>query len=142
MVEWQKKLEGFFQQSEKSKQDKLTSELARFIEDVVMPAFDAVKQEMEKHGRDVTIRNASTSASLSVHHGGEEELTYRVQGRIFPSRVLPYVELRFRERKGLRLLRTEVMFRDGAVEYGLTDITREEIIQHFVDNYVRRVKVE
>jgi hypothetical protein len=142
MPEWKNKLGGFFREVHKSKQDQDGTEVARFIAEVVVPAFEELKPEMEKHGRTATVRNAVSSAAISVHHNGEEELSYRLQCRIFPTRILPYVDIRFRERKGLRLIRTEVMLREGGVEYSLSDVTKEEIIEHFVDNYTRRVQVD
>jgi choline/glycine/proline betaine transport protein len=139
MPDWRLKLGGFLHQTEKAKQETQGVELTRFVAETVIPAFEEVAEEMRKHGREATIGNAGTSATLSVHHNGEEELTYRVQTRIFPNRVSPYAEIRFRERKGRRLIRVESMFRYD-VEYSLVDIAREEISQHIIDNYVRRVE--
>ena len=141
MSDWRTKLGGYFEQTEKTKQEKDGAELTRFVADVVIPALEEVSEEMKRHGRDATIRNAGTSATIVVTHNGEEELTYRVQARIFPHRVCPYVEIRFRERKGRRLIRVESMFRYD-IEYSISDITKDEIIQHVVDNYVRRVETD
>ncbi|MDA0578537.1 MAG: hypothetical protein O3B24_10620, partial [Verrucomicrobia bacterium] len=88
------------------------------------------------------IRHAATSAALTVLRDGEEEMIYRVQGRMFPMGVVPFAEVRYRERKGLRLLRTESMFRSGKPDYTLKDVTIAEIIHNFLDHYKRRVRVE
>ena len=140
MANWRQKLGQHFQEAEKTKQDKDASEMTGFISDVVVPAFEEILAEMESHGRDVTVRVAGTSAMISVRNEGEEELIYRIQGRTFPTKVLPYAEIRFRERKGLKLIRVESMFRDGSEDYSLTDITTDEIIESFVGEYTRRVE--
>ena len=63
-----------------------------------------------------------------------------MRGRTFPTGVLPFAEIRFRQRKGLRFISVESMLRSGATPYKMADITREEVIQNFLDNYTRRVE--
>jgi choline/glycine/proline betaine transport protein len=140
MTEWRDELNQFFVKTEVNRVQKESSELESFITTVVMPAFEDLAKELEKHGRTTVIRNAVISAALIVQNNGEEEMAYRILGRVLPNAVVPYVDLRFRERKGLRYLRTELMFRGAGTHYRLMDITRDEIIKNFLDNYMRRVK--
>jgi choline/glycine/proline betaine transport protein len=142
MADWREELGGFFQKAEADKQDKEMSEFARFVLEVVEPAFRDIAVELEKHGRTVTIRTSITSAAIIVLFKGEEEMTYRIQERTFPDRVLPYAGIRSRERKGLKFVRVESMVRSGPPEYALDEITGEEIIRHFLDHYMRRVRIE
>lgn len=139
MSDWRKNLGSFFEKGEKSKQVQEGSELARFISGTVLPAFDDLSKELGKHGREVTIRSAVSWAFMTVSHGGEDELTYRVQGRIMSNKTLACADVRYRERKGLRLMRTESMFRPGNQNYSIGDITKEEVIRNFLDHYTRRV---
>jgi hypothetical protein len=139
MSDWQKQLGNFFAKTEETKQKEERPEFARFISEVVMPAFEKLAEELKKHGRDVTIRDAAASATLLVHAAGKEEFMYRIQGRTFPNAVLPYAELRFRERKGLKLIHTENMLRSGPPNYALSDITVQEVIGNFIANYTSRV---
>ena len=140
MADWRDRLSTYFQKTGEPRHPEETSELAQFIAGVVVPAFEEIVPELEKHGRTVVIRNAATSAAIIVQFNGEEEMTYRVQGRMFPTGVLPYAEVRFRERKGLRFISVERMFRSGPAPYRLADITRAEVIESFLDNYMRRVE--
>jgi hypothetical protein len=139
MTDWRDQLSEHFRKGAAPGRTEDTSEIARFVSGVVVPAFEELAPELEKHGRSVTIRNSVTSAAIIVQNEGEEEMTYRVQGRMFPTGVLPFAEVRFRERKGLRFITVECMFRSGTTPYALPDITREEIIGNFLDNYTRRV---
>jgi hypothetical protein len=107
--------------------------------DVAVPAFGELAKELERHGRTVTIREAAESASILVQFKGEEEITYRLQGRMFPNGVLPFAEIRQRERKGLRLVRFESMLRSGAPDYVIDDIKPDEIIGNFLEHYTSRV---
>jgi hypothetical protein len=139
MAEWRQQLDGFFAKGIQPTPEKEVSDFSRFIADVVMPALEEVAPELEKHGRSVVIRNSVTSAAMIIHLGGEEEMTYRVHRRRYPNKVLPYAEIRCRERSGLRYVTVESMFRSGSSTYKLADITKEEIIQNFLENYTRRI---
>jgi hypothetical protein len=140
MSNWKQNLNEFFQETDKSRQKEKEPELSRFMARVVMPAFQEIAAQMELHGREVTTRNTATSAAIVVSHDGDEEIRYRVQGRTFPHTVLPYAEIRYRERKGLKLITVESMLRSGPPNYTLADVSKEEVIGNFLEHYMRRVK--
>jgi len=140
MNDWKQNLNEFFQETDKSRQKEKEPELSRFITRVVGPAFQEIAAAMELHDREVTVRNTSNSAAIVVSHNGNEEIRYRVQGRTFPHTVLPYAEIRYRERKGLKLITVESMLRSGPPNYTLKDVSREEVIRNFLEHYMRRVK--
>jgi hypothetical protein len=140
-ADWRRDLKGFFEKTEKSKQEEKGTEFSRFIAGVVVPAFEQIKEEMARHGREASIRDSGTSAQITVSLNGEEEIMYRVQGRTFPDRILPFAEIRYRERKGLKRITVESMFRSGPpTSYRLSDISADEISRNFVINYVNRVR--
>ena len=141
MAEWQKDLGSFFQQKEQTHAEQERSELERFITDVAMPAYAQLKDELEKYGRQITIRETATAATLVVQHGGSEEFRYCLQGRTLPDGVVPFAELVSRERKGIRMIRTESMLRSGN-DFALADITPDEVIRHFLTQYKRCVREE
>ena len=141
MSDWRDQLGGFFAATDKkARQDEEASEWSRFISSVVIPAFEELVIELEKHGRSATVRHSVASAQILVTYNSEEEMLYRVQAKTMPDRVLPCAEIRSRERKGLRYLSTESMFRGATPPYTLSDITKEEIIRNFVAHYTRRVE--
>jgi len=140
MSDWKQNLSEFLQKTDKSRQKEKEPELSRFIARVVMPAFQEIAAEMELHNREVVMRNTATSAAIVVSNNKAEEIRYRVQGRTFPHTVLPYAEVRYRERKGLKLISVESMLRSGLPNYTLDDVTKEEVISDFLDHYMRRVK--
>lgn len=142
MKNWEKKLDSFFGGSGKDRQEGSQAlPLARFIQAVAAPAFEEVRDAMAKHGREATIRSSDASIAILIYNGSEEEMSYRVQGRMFPTGFRPYAEVRFRERKGLRYITIESLFRRGS-DFRVEDLTREEVIEDLLDNYMRRVKRE
>lgn len=143
MPGWEKNLDDFFAKTEKpDPEHEQGDEFGRFIVEVVVPAFEEVAAAMERHGRQANIRNTTVAASIMISHDGDEEMTYRVQGRMFPNGVRPYAEVRFRERKGHRYISVECMYRTERPGYSTSDIGREEIIKHLLDHYMRRVQQE
>jgi len=142
MKNWEKKLDSFFGESVRNRQEgSQTLQLAKFIQGVVGPAFDEVRDAMARHGREATIRSSDVSIAILIYNGSEEEMSYRVQGRMFPTGFRPYAEVRFRERKGLRYITVESLFRRGS-DFRIEELTKEEIIDDLLDHYMRRVKRE
>ena len=142
MTDWRNNLESFLKTTERRKEQALGFNMTDFLRDIVMPAFEEITLEFVKYGRDVTTRLTEASATLVVQWEGREEIMYRIQGRTFPNGVRPYAEIRCHQRKGLRLVTVESMIRSGGAEYTIRDITREELIQNFLENYTKRVKPE
>jgi len=141
MSDWRDQLGSILNEAAAQKVETKTTEFARFVADIVLPAFAEIAGELEKYGRQVLIRSSETSATMIVNSShGEEEMIYRLQGRMFPQGELPYAEIRFRERKGLKLITVESMLRSGAPSYALADVQAEEIIKNFLDHYKRRVQ--
>ena len=140
MADWKQDLNQFFTDAEKARATEETTDLGRFLRDVALPAFEELRAELEKHGRQVTVRQTESAATLMATKNGVEELTYRIEGRRFPSKVLPTVEVRFREPKGLKYISAQSMLRSGEPNYDMLDITRDEVIRHFIEHYTYRVK--
>jgi hypothetical protein len=139
MTEWKDNLGTFFAESEKDSDINEEMNLTKFIESVVLPAFQEISDEMSRHGRHVTQRHTEAASSLIVQHHGEEELRYRIAGQTFPTRILPCTEIRFRERAGNRRISVEGLIRSGS-DYQMADITKDEIIEDFVKHYTQRVQ--
>jgi hypothetical protein len=142
MADWRKELGSFLDSTDNSGAEEKGSELGSFIADTVLPAFEEIRAELVSRGREVNVRDSEMSAVIVVNYQGEEELSYRVQGRTFPDRQLPFAKVRFRERKGLRRISVESMFRSGQPDYTMEDIGQDEVIRNFLDHYMRRVKPE
>jgi hypothetical protein len=136
MTDWRSNLGQVMRRTEEKKQEKEATQMAHFVQGVLVPAFAELRQELEQHDREVSIRHTDSSATLIVRYRGEEEISYRVQGRMFPSGVLPFADVRCRERRGLRLITSESMFRTGKPTYTVVDVTKQEVIDNFLKHYL------
>lgn len=106
-----------------------------FLTRVVHPAFVQIGEELSKYGRESLIRETSAAAMLTVRNGEEEELSFRVLRRSLPTAIVPYAEVRNRERRGFRITKSEALFRDNGVTYGLDDVTPDDVIRTFLKCY-------
>ena len=139
MSDWQNDLGNMLNKAEVGKIAADAGELQRFLSQTALTAFEQLSQELQKYGRTVQIRSTASSAALTVSNNGEEELNYRLQARTFPNGVRPFAEVRFRERKGLKLITVESMVRSGPSEYTIADVSSDEVIKNFLEHYKRRV---
>ncbi len=137
--QWKNTLGGFFGEKKEEPANRDVSEMASFIENVALPAFAEISGELRKYSRLSNIRNSDTSATLMVLKGKDEEFAYRLQGRTFPNGIMPYAEMRFRQRGGLRFITVEETLRSSA-DSSIRDVTIDDVVQHFVRNYTSRVQ--
>ena len=141
MANWKNTLDSFFVSSEKTDKETKISPFEKFLTEVAMPAFDELRPAFEKHGRRVTIRNSPSSAVITVFDGTTEEIMYRLQERTLPDRRIPYAQVRMRERGGLRLVTVEASLRPGSAEYHIEDISKQDVIDSVLQNYMSRIKL-
>ena len=93
MNDWRTDLGSFFEKQNKSRAERQLSDIEKFVKNVVVPAFDDLKPELEKYGRAVNVRSSASTATLFVQNMGTDEFTYCVQGRTFPDRIVPFAEI-------------------------------------------------
>lgn len=140
MSDWQNDLGDMLNSPDTGKIETEASDLNRFFTETALPAYEELTAELQKYGRTTQVRATTSSATLSVTHKGEDEISYRLQARTFPNGVRPFAEVRFRERKGLKLITVETMVRSGSDEYTINNITKDEVIKSFLSHYKKRVE--
>ncbi|MBN2300895.1 MAG: hypothetical protein JXN60_00130, partial [Lentisphaerae bacterium] len=67
-MDWKSNLSNFFGKSERPV-NKDMSEMAAFIANVALPAFEEISAEIMSHGRVASIRNSDTSAGITIQKG-------------------------------------------------------------------------
>ncbi len=140
MADWRNNMDSFFKENNETKKNKDITDFTRFVCDTAMPALKEIREQMEKHGRDVTIKETVSSLTARISYQGKDELIYGVYGRTFPNGVLPYAEVKFRERNGLKIAKVETMIRSGKPDYNMSDVAKDEVIESFLGHYMRVVK--
>lgn len=142
MKDWKKILASFFEKQKKEKegkegkrnQEKLRVE--KFYATIVNPAFEELKSELKKYGREVDVYTERRDfASIIVYFEGEEELDYSIEVILYPGLAFPRPVIHYTEWASSRRLRAEVFLRKGIQDYDISDITKEEVIEHFLNEY-------
>ena len=111
-------------------------EAGRFIAGAVVPAFEELQAALARYGREALLSTAhkgQAAASIRVRNEGRAEFEYFVGTRVTSERVFPYVEMVTHPGWPRRAI--EGSLRQGAQDYNVTDITKEEVIQHFLAAY-------
>lgn len=112
------------------------AKIKNFINEIVNPAFEELKTELEKQGREIEIYDHDTSATLIVRREGDEEFRYAIRGRALRRAAVAFPELD--EPDTPRILRAEVVLRGGvAGEYELEEFTHHGIIEDFLNEYAK-----
>ena len=141
MSNWRQQLDAAFQQAEAHKQQQQTtaaqeqSEAEEFFRTVALPAFEELKPELEKHGREVSVGAGRDSASIRVTYQGRLELQYvlKAHGR------RPFPETRRIDHSTGQQYKAEGYLRSDN-NYTFADITADEIIRHFLADYTDHLK--
>ena len=139
MSDWRKDRDSLFQEKEaKFKDDavKIASSLKaakEFCASRVVPAFEELKGELEKHGREVRIAPGLIGVSLFVNYQKHLEFEYAIRVKVYPGKALPVPETRFYSKD--ELCTYEGILRSGPQDYTVADITKQDIIAHFLQKY-------
>lgn len=109
--------------------------VVKFMDLVVMPAFEEVKAELEKQGLTVVINTEEDDdIRLEVDHGDNANFVYRVKAKHYlkPSFTLLDEESAQEDQK---YFRAEVYLDDGSKDYDIMGYTKENIMNDIVDQY-------
>jgi hypothetical protein len=139
---WKKNLASFFKKQKEEKEEKEEkhshekSRVEKFYSTIVNPAFEELKSELKKHGREVEVYTERRDfASIIVQFESEEELDYSIEVMLSPGLAFPRPVIHYTEWASSRRLRVEGLFRTGIQDYDISAITKEEIIEHFLNEY-------
>jgi len=142
MKDWKKDLNNFFNKTEEKEQDKekrikeKKSEVESFYSLKVIPIFEELKIELEKHGRRVEVYSTEGYASITVEFEGIEECSYAIKVRVSPDCAFPYPEYSYTNKKDGKVYEsTQGFIRGGSQDYNISDISKEEIREHFLFIY-------
>jgi hypothetical protein len=133
--DWKSELGNFVQAQNRSEQDAKTqadhdvAQAKNFIKSVVVPAFEAVRDELTKYGKQVEVHAGSDFASIQISQGDVEEMTYFIKVR----GIFPFMEKTHRSH-GRRYI-SEGYIRSGSHDYTVEEIDKDEIINHLIWEY-------
>ena len=110
-------------------------EVAGFIAEVVVPAFQSLTTELERHGRIAEIEANPYNATITVLRGDTEEFSYTVRGRVYHPRTVLFPEMAAEDDWEPR---AEIVVRGGLQkQLDPRGCTRDRITQDFVHEYAK-----
>ncbi len=132
--DWRSELTKIIDKKPRATRAELESaRFTQFIEDVIVPAFKELSDELGKHDRKVTTRQTAVSATFSVFQNESEEITYRILSRSLTVGLVPYAEVRMR--KGQRLVKAEGNIKGAGTASTIEQVTPADVITNFLSYY-------
>ena len=114
----------------------------RFIEDVVLPAFEEVAEEIRKQGYVAEVEVADDMrCKLEVQHNDEVNFVYKVEPEAYirPDFMTPAEtgdeDVEVEEREKRKYFRAEVHLLEGGQDYDIMGWQRDEVIEDILDQY-------
>jgi len=117
------------------KSGKETSETKALLASKVIPAFEEVKAQLEKHGRTVRVRSGENYANITVEYSGVEELNYSIDVSVTARGAFPWTIEELTDKKTDKRFNMKGSIRSGSQDYDLNDLSKDEIIQAVVNKY-------
>lgn len=141
--DWKQDLDAFFRDKGEAPRPSTTDQLVRrnnearaFIEQTVMPAFEELQVALARYGREALLSTAHkgrAAASIRVRNEGRDEFEYLIGVRVTSERAAPYAGVI--PHPGWTKRPIERPLREGAQDHSVSDITKEEVIAHFLSSY-------
>ena len=143
MSDWKQDLDAIFRAGGEMPRPSTTDLLVRrneeahvFIDQTAIPALEELQAALGQYGRETllsTNHKGRAAVSIRVRNAGRDEFEYLIGVRVTPERAFPYVELV--PHPGWLRPPGEGTIREGIQDYSVTDITKEEVIRHFLSSY-------
>jgi hypothetical protein len=117
--------------------ERARSHIADFVGEVVVPAFEALRDELARYGREANIDRRWNQASLVVRREGREEFAYAIRGHAHQQATFAFPEHR-PTRSAQVQFRAEAILRSGQRwERNVQDFDRDAVIRDFLDAYAK-----
>jgi len=113
------------------------SSISDFIGSVVVPAFEELREELGRLGRQAVVRRHWNQASLAVLRDGQEEFAYAIRGHARQQASFAFPEHR-PPRSANTVFRAEALLRSGQRwERSVERFGRQDVIRDFLDAYAK-----
>lgn len=140
MREWRSRIRQIVQGRERPPSgtdnvQEASSRITEFINNVVIPAFEDLKEEIDQlDGRTAEIRKTESLASITVFKDGAEEFSFAVRGRAYHKMTAGFPQIT-RDDLPMDCKAEIVLYSGNQGEYPIDGFTHENIIESFVREY-------
>jgi choline/glycine/proline betaine transport protein len=108
----------------------------RFIDEVVLPAFESVAEELRKQGYAVEVVSQDDKrCKIEVQHNAEVNFVYEVRPRAYVQPDFVMHNDADDDREERKYFRAEVHLLEGGQDYDIMGWSREEVIDDILDQY-------
>lgn len=108
----------------------------RFIDEVVLPAFASVAEELRKQGFAVEVSSQDDKRSkFEVQHNSEVNFVYEVRPRAYVQPDFVMHNDIDNDREERKYFRAEVHLLEGGQDYDIMGWSREEVLEDILDQY-------
>lgn len=126
---------GADQKEARQRIEERREEIMQFIQDTVLPAFNDIKSELEKYGRQAEITPGKYKARLVIYRNDAEEFSYVIRGDASHHMSFAWPVIRPGSEEN-EVARAEIQ-RPGGLKraFRLAEFTQDGIIDDFLDGY-------
>ncbi len=122
--------------SQSTRAEKEEAEFLAFITNVLRPAFSAIAQRLSETGRTIGAQETRAACGITVLNGLTEEMSFRITSQSLPNAIVPLIEIKMHERKGLRIIRKSAILRNSSeISIPISETTIDNIIDSFFKYY-------
>ncbi len=122
--------------SQNTRAEKEEADFLAFISNVLRPAFSAIAQQLSETGRTISSQETRAACGITVMHGTTEEMSFRISRQSLPTVIVPLIEVKMHERKGLRIIKkTATLKNSEEVSIALSETTVDNIAESFFKYY-------
>lgn len=122
--------------TQQTRAEKEESEFLAFISDVLRPAFSTIAQQLSETGRTLSSQETRAACGITIMNGSIEEMSFRITRQSLPSAIVPLIEVKMHERKGLRIIRKNATLRNSdEVSIPISETTVSNIVDAFFKYY-------
>lgn len=112
------------------------AEFFAFIANVLRPAFSIIAQQLSETGRTLSSQETRAACGITVMHGSTEEMSFRITRQSLPTAIVPLIEVKMHERKGLRIIKKTATLRNSEeVSIAISETTIDNIVDSFFKYY-------
>jgi primosomal protein N'' len=148
MENWKNDLEAYFSEQKVTKkeiknQKEETRKLVKhFMKGEVIPAFEALQKEFEKHKRELEIDAKKEWAAVMVKKNKHKEFVYEVNINVDDDKLMVSKSVYTPNKKGKLKLGVEGKIRNADNSLMMKSIKKEDIISDFLEYYKDATRVK
>jgi len=111
-----------------------------FLQQVVRPALESVRDELARYQREAVVQSTPDEVSVTVLYHQREEFFYAVRARTYKRPVFAFLDTARGAGDEPLYHHAEVYLREGSLRHDVMGYAREQIIDHFMQEYGDRLR--